>query len=60
MRFAQLPVIYGKHQVYLKVTVSKPMPALASSAAVFGQLDCIITERLHVLPGLRYNFDKRC
>jgi iron complex outermembrane receptor protein len=32
----------------------------ASSAAVFGQLDWAISERLHVLPGLRYNFDKRC
>ena len=31
----------------------------ASSAAVFGQLDWAITERLHVLPGLRYNFDKK-
>jgi iron complex outermembrane recepter protein len=31
----------------------------AISAAVFGQLDWEITERLHVLPGLRYNFDKK-
>ncbi|UUW11081.1 TonB-dependent receptor [Flavobacterium plurextorum] len=31
----------------------------ASSAAVFGQLDWALTERLHVLPGLRYNFDKK-
>ncbi|WP_264526379.1 TonB-dependent receptor [Flavobacterium sp. N502536] len=31
----------------------------ASSAAVFGQIDWAITERLHVLPGLRYNFDKK-
>ncbi|WP_281235060.1 TonB-dependent receptor [Flavobacterium gelatinilyticum] len=31
----------------------------ASSAAVFGQLDWAITNRLHVLPGLRYNFDKK-
>lgn len=31
----------------------------ASSAAVFGQLDWAITERLHILPGLRYNFDKK-
>lgn len=31
----------------------------ASSAAVFGQLDWKITERLHLLPGLRYNFDKK-
>ncbi|WP_347050677.1 TonB-dependent receptor [Flavobacterium olei] len=31
----------------------------ASSAAVFGQLDWAITERFHVLPGLRYNFDKK-
>jgi iron complex outermembrane recepter protein len=28
-------------------------------AAVFGQLDWAITERLHVLPGLRYNYDKK-
>ncbi|KIC03040.1 TonB-dependent receptor [Flavobacterium sp. JRM] len=31
----------------------------SSSAAVFGQLDWAVTERLHVLPGLRYNFDKK-
>jgi iron complex outermembrane receptor protein len=27
--------------------------------AVFGQLDWTITNRLHVLPGLRYNYDKK-
>ncbi|MBF4494399.1 TonB-dependent receptor [Flavobacterium sp. MR2016-29] len=31
----------------------------ASSAATFGQLDWAITERFHILPGLRYNFDKK-
>ena len=31
----------------------------ASSAAVFGQLDWAITESLHILPGLRYNYDKK-
>ncbi|WP_431244288.1 TonB-dependent receptor [Flavobacterium sp. P21] len=31
----------------------------SSSAAVFGQIDWAITERFHVLPGLRYNFDKK-
>ncbi|WP_264529119.1 TonB-dependent receptor [Flavobacterium sp. N502540] len=31
----------------------------ASSAAVFGQVDWAITDRLHVLPGVRYNFDKK-
>lgn len=29
------------------------------SAAVFGQLDWAITDRLHVLPGLRYNYDDK-
>lgn len=29
------------------------------SAAVFGQLDWKITDRLHLLPGLRYNYDKK-
>ncbi|HYC86671.1 MAG TPA: TonB-dependent receptor [Chryseosolibacter sp.] len=28
-------------------------------AAVFGQIDWSITESLHVLPGLRYNFDQK-
>jgi iron complex outermembrane receptor protein len=28
-------------------------------AAVFGQLDWAITDRLHVLPGLRFNYDKK-
>ena len=27
--------------------------------AVFGQLDWAITDRLHVLPGLRFNYDKK-
>ena len=31
----------------------------STSAAVFGQLDWAITESLHVLPGLRYNYDKK-
>ncbi|PVX45141.1 iron complex outermembrane receptor protein [Flavobacterium sp. 103] len=31
----------------------------STSAAVFGQLDWSITERLHVLPGLRYNYDRK-
>lgn len=28
-------------------------------AAVFGQLDWAVTDKLHVLPGIRYNFDKK-
>lgn len=28
-------------------------------AAVFGQLDWAITEKLHLLPGLRFNYDKK-
>jgi iron complex outermembrane receptor protein len=28
-------------------------------AAVFGQLDWAITDKLHVLPGLRFNYDKK-
>ena len=28
-------------------------------AAVFGQLDWAITERLHLLPGLRFNYDEK-
>jgi iron complex outermembrane receptor protein len=31
----------------------------STSAAIFGQLDWTITDRLHVLPGLRYNYDKK-
>lgn len=31
----------------------------STSAAVFGQLDWAITEKLHVLPGLRYNYDNK-
>ncbi|WP_134088455.1 TonB-dependent receptor [Olivibacter sp. XZL3] len=29
------------------------------SGAVFGQLDWAITERLHILPGLRFNYDEK-
>lgn len=28
-------------------------------AALFGQLDWTITDRLHILPGIRYNYDKK-
>ncbi len=28
-------------------------------AAIFGQLDWAVTDRLHVLPGLRFNYDKK-
>ncbi|HSD08196.1 TonB-dependent receptor [Flavobacterium sp.] len=31
----------------------------STSAAVFGQLDWAITDKLHLLPGLRYNYDKK-
>ncbi|HKO78113.1 MAG TPA: TonB-dependent receptor [Flavobacterium sp.] len=31
----------------------------SASTAVFGQLDWAVTDKLHVLPGLRYNFDKK-
>jgi iron complex outermembrane receptor protein len=31
----------------------------STSAAIFGQLDWKITDRLHVLPGLRYNYDEK-
>ncbi|WP_027302650.1 TonB-dependent receptor [Rudanella lutea] len=31
----------------------------STSAAVFGQLDWAINDRLHVLPGIRYNYDKK-
>ena len=31
----------------------------STSAAVFGQLDWAITDRLHLLPGLRYNYDNK-
>ncbi len=30
-----------------------------SGAAVFGQLDWAITSKLHLLPGIRYNYDKK-
>jgi len=29
------------------------------SAAIFGQMDWTITESLHILPGIRYNYDKK-
>jgi iron complex outermembrane recepter protein len=31
----------------------------STSMAIFGQLDWAITERLHFLPGLRYNYDNK-
>ncbi|WP_281226626.1 TonB-dependent receptor [Flavobacterium aquiphilum] len=31
----------------------------STSAAVFGQLDWAVTDKLHVLPGLRYNYDEK-
>ena len=31
----------------------------STSLAVFGQADWAITEKLHVLPGVRYNYDKK-
>lgn len=31
----------------------------STSAAVFGQLDWAVTEKLHILPGLRYNYDNK-
>lgn len=31
----------------------------STSLAVFGQADWAITEKIHILPGLRYNYDKK-
>src|SRR5690606_26926274 len=31
----------------------------SSSAAVFANVDWAVTDRLHILPGIRYNFDKK-
>ncbi|WP_040006399.1 TonB-dependent receptor [Fibrisoma limi] len=31
----------------------------STSLAAFGQLDWAVTERIHVLPGIRYNYDKK-
>lgn len=31
----------------------------STSAAIFGQLDWAITEKLHLLPGIRFNYDKK-
>jgi iron complex outermembrane receptor protein len=31
----------------------------STSAAVFSQIDWAVTDKLHVLPGLRYNYDKK-
>ena len=31
----------------------------STSLAVFGQLDWAITDKLHILPGVRYNYDKK-
>lgn len=31
----------------------------STSAAVFGQIDWAITDKLHVLPGIRYNYDRK-
>lgn len=31
----------------------------SSSAAVFANIDWAVTDRLHILPGIRYNFDKK-
>ncbi len=31
----------------------------STSLAVFGQADWAITDRIHVLPGIRYNYDKK-
>ncbi|WP_138994998.1 TonB-dependent receptor [Larkinella sp. C7] len=31
----------------------------STSLAVFGQVDWAVTDRIHVLPGVRYNYDKK-
>jgi iron complex outermembrane receptor protein len=31
----------------------------STSVAIFGQLDWALTDRFHILPGLRYNYDKK-
>ncbi|MFA9192689.1 TonB-dependent receptor [Flavobacterium sp. FZUC8N2.13] len=72
-RFSQSNVSYNNNGVNTAVPLARwAEPGLlegygirtnasihAVSAAVFGQLDWEVTDRLHVLPGLRYNYDKK-
>ncbi|MCI9843399.1 TonB-dependent receptor [Flavobacterium pectinovorum] len=72
-RFSQTSVSYNNNGTNTSVPLSKwATPGLlegygiktnagikSTSAAVFGQLDWAVTERLHVLPGLRFNYDKK-
>lgn len=72
-RFSQSPVNYNNNGVSTPVPLARwAEPGLlegygirtnasihAVSAAIFGQLDWEVTEKLHILPGLRYNYDKK-
>ncbi|MFN7098868.1 MAG: TonB-dependent receptor [Flavobacterium sp.] len=72
-RFSQSPVNYNNNGVSTPVPLARwAEPGLlegygirtiadihAVSAALFGQLDWQVTDRLHILPGLRYNYDKK-
>ena len=72
-RFSQSPVNYNNNGVSTPVPLARwAEPGLlegygirtiadinAVSGAIFGQLDWQITDRLHILPGLRYNYDKK-
>jgi iron complex outermembrane receptor protein len=72
-RFSQSPVNYSNNGVSTPVPLARwAEPGLLEgygirtnasihsvSAAIFGQLDWEVTEKLHVLPGLRYNYDKK-
>ncbi|MEO8255010.1 MAG: TonB-dependent receptor [Flavobacterium sp.] len=72
-RFSQSPVNYNNNGVSTPVPLARwAEPGLlegygiktnasinAVSAAVFGQLDWAVTDQLHILPGLRYNYDNK-
>ncbi|WP_149913919.1 TonB-dependent receptor [Sphingobacterium cavernae] len=42
-----------------KVGIRTKYGIKSTSLAVFGQLDWVITDKIHVLPGIRYNYDKK-
>ncbi|PWA04964.1 TonB-dependent receptor [Flavobacterium psychrotolerans] len=49
----QTPGLFDGYGIKTKSTLN------TVSGAAFGQLDWQITDKLHILPGLRYNYDKK-
>ena len=51
--------LWKTHGLFEGLGIKTKSRLQAFSGAVFGQLDWVVADRLHILPGIRFNYDKK-